>query len=809
MRAPTYAGLFLLTLAALMHEILLTRIFSVTLWYHFAFVAISVAMFGMTVGAVWVYLNPDRYPVERAPRQLGIYALGYALTAVASFAVYLRIPLLDQEGVVRASALGLCYLVIAIPFGFSGVAVTLALTRFPKHVGRLYGADLLGAALGCILVIAALDLTDAPSGILAVGAVAGFASWLFALGTPVRALRVGSLAVALLLAVGVFVHTARVRDGRPLLGIVYARGAVEKPHLYERWNSYSRVHVEGNPRKWVEPSGWGLSPRAPREPRVRQLYMGIDITAGTLIAEYRGDTTPLEYLKYDVTNVAHHIRPESDVLVVGVGGGRDVLSALVFDQASVLGVEVNENVLRATNGRFGRFSGHLDRDPRVSFVVDEARSLVARSQDEFDIIQISLIDTWAATAAGAFVLSENALYTVEAWSTFVAHLSSRGLLSVSRWAFQKPGEIYRLVSLAAATLKRLGVENPRDHVVIVKLPRARGLAGDLGNGVATLLLGRNPLSPSDLATLRRVASDMEFEVVLAPDDSQDEIFEAILSGEGLDAFAESLAIDLSAPTDDRPFFFQMLRLRDVFRTDVLNRYDLNAFNLKAVRVLVLLLLTVVALTGVFILLPLALRTRRGALKGNGSLLVFFAAIGLGFMFIEISQMQRLMIFLGHPTYALSIVLFTLLLASGCGSLLTDRLAARGVGIGELVQVVLVLVLAVFGLLTPIVTQRFEAAPGALRIAVGAGLLVPMGFLMGMPFPIGMKLASARAAALTPWLWGLNGAASVCCSVLAVVVALAAGISTSFWIGVLCYAVALVAFGRASRGARGAPRAAIP
>jgi hypothetical protein len=476
--------------------------------------------------------------------------------------------------------------------------------------------------------------------------------------------------------------------------------------------------------------------------------------------------------------------------VIGVGGGRDVLSALVFGQESVLGIEINENVLQATNGEFGDLTGHLDAHPKVTMVVDEARSHLARSEGGFDVIQISLIDTWAATAAGAFTLAENSLYTVEAWESFLRKLSPRGVLSVSRWYYNaRPAQALRMTSLAADALARIGVAEPADHVVLVKIRKATGIAGEVGNGVATMLVSPSPFSEADLATLARVSSDMGFVPVLTPKQSEEAGFAEVLAPDRREAFYRDFPLDVRAPTDDRPFFFQMLRLRDVLEPPPLDRFDLNTRNLKAVQTLGVLLLIVLGLSVLFIGVPLWLTARQVDLRGSGTLLVYFAAIGLGFMFVEISQMQRLMVFLGHPIYALSVVLFTLLLASGAGSLLSERFLGRASAVTVLGLLLGVLILS--GLATPTLIRMLEAAPNAVRILAAGALLAPMGLFMGMAFPIGMRAAAERAAALTPFLWGINGAMSVLCSVLSIVVSLAFGISVSFWAGVACYGVALL------------------
>jgi hypothetical protein len=805
-RAGTFAGLFLVTLSTLTYQLLLTRTFSVTMYYHFAFVAISVTMFGMAAGAVAVFLRPALFEPARANRHLAKGSAAFAFAIVASYLTHLSIPFVLDASIVTAYGIALTYAALSVPFVFSGVVVSIALTRFPAQVSGLYAADLAGAALGCLVVGPMLQWTDAPTAVLATAAAAAVGAWLFA-GAAAderrsddrpqsharNSLRLasGALAVGLTLLSGA--HAVAARHNASWLRLVWVKGQYEPRPLVERWNSFSRIRVVGDGEKWVKPSGWGLSTTLPADRRARELHLDIDSYAGTELTRFSGSPADVDHLRYDVTNVVHYLRPSSRVIVVGTGGGRDVLSSLAFNQRSVKGVEINEGIISLVNGRFGDFTGHLDRDPRVTFVNDEARSYIARLNERADIIQISLIDTWAATASGAFVLTENSLYTVDAWRIFLNHLAPRGILTVSRWYYaNRPGEVYRLASLASTTLMEMGVSRPGDHYAIV---RARPGGADAPDGIGTLLVSRDPLSAADLDALEAVAERMKFEIVQSPRHSADGTFAALADGARVAATVADYPLNISAPTDDRPFFFHMLRLRDVFNRSRWHDQGIVQFNMTAVGVLGILFVTVLALTASCVVLPLWLARPRADFTGAAPHLLFFGAIGLGFMLIEISQVQRLTVFLGHPVYSLSVVLFALLLSSGAGSLSTAALHGDDVS-SRAARVrlgLLIIVLVAFGLLTPGAIRAFDASSTPVRMAVSVGILVPLGFFMGMAFPIGMGRALRDVPALSPWLWAVNGSASVCASVLAVVIALGAGISAAFWTGALCYCAAFAAF----------------
>jgi predicted membrane-bound spermidine synthase len=564
------------------------------------------------------------------------------------------------------------------------------------------------------------------------------------------------------------------------------KGQLDTPHGVESWNAYSRVIVDGNPNVAGRPYGWGLSPTLSPDAKARQLFLDIDGAASTVLTRFNGDTSKTQYLKDDVTNIAHTLRGNTDVFVIGAGGGRDVLSALTFDQRSVTAVEINNRILDLVNGTFGGFTGHLDRNPRVKFVNDEARSWLARSDQRFGIIQISLIDTWAASSAGAFALTENSLYTVEAWQSFLDHLDDRGVLSLSRWYQPElPLEAYRMVSLANETLRRQGVENPRRHMMMIKTP-----GSDLG--VATMLVSKEPFRAADIARMQRTVADLQFEMVLSPTQALDPNFEALASarsGADLSSAVGDVVGDVSAPTDDKPFFFLMLDFNDAFNGRLDN---FSAFGNFARPVQVLLALSIIVLiaTALLILLPLRFTRQRLPRRGTKPFLLYFAGIGFGFLLVELSQLQRLVVFLGHPTYALSVVLFSLLLSSGIGSFLTERFVTSGRRWSFLTPLLALLVaLVVFGAVTPAAIREFADATTPVRIAVAVGILIPLGLLMGMPFPIGMREAERHPGAPTALFWGTNGATSVCASVLAVAIGLNFGISRAFVAGFVAYAVA--------------------
>lgn len=775
----TYAGLFLVTLSTLMLEIALTRIFSVTMWYHFAFVAISVGLFGMTAGALIVHLLPSRFPRANVKRQLSVWALLFAVAVGVCFTIQLLIPFTPRMTVGGiASVVGTC-VVITVPFVCSGVVVCLALTRFPKRVNRLYACDLVGAGLGCLLLVLLLSWFDGPSLVILIAAIAAVGSFAFALDAGRRrgvSLVATAATAAVLLGGFAMVNTLLHQNGQPLLRILWVKEARDSDHYYERWNAFSRLTVDGD----VD------------DPQTMFAGLTIDSTAGTSLVRYR-DGGDSDFTRTSIQNLPHYIRPDADVFVVGVGGGFDVLSALEFEQRSVTGLEINGDIIDIAHRMLGDFTGHLDRDPRVDIVNDEARSYLARTDRRYDLIQISLIDTWAATGAGAFALTENSLYTTEAWDLFLDRLQPDGLLSVTRFYDTAdvggrpvdPIETWRTVALAAQVLTDRGVAEPREHLAIYRVPTAFGV------DLATVMVARDPLSAGDRAELAAQAERLGFSPLLTGEVSTDPMLAAIAAPGGPGPAVDDVSADISPPDDDRPFFFQMADL-GTFLDGGITRDD---YVTRPVMVLGGLAVVVLALAAGCVVVPLLLARRqppsRPVRRQTRPFYTYFAGIGLGFLLIEIAQLQRLSIFLGHPTYGLSVVLFSVLIFSGIGSMLTERVVRfdrRRSLIAPLV--VLLSLVAALGWATPVVIGAMDGATTPARIAIAVVLLAPAALLMGMPFSIGMGVAAARPGVPTAFLWGINGAASVCASVLGVVIALFLGISAAFWAGAAAYGLAL-------------------
>jgi SAM-dependent methyltransferase len=770
------AGLFFVTLATLMLEVLDTRLLSVLTWYHLSFLAVSVAMLGMAAGAVLVFVGGEWFPHERAARLLPASAIAFAVSLPVSHIANLVIPFPVVRGgsAAEIAALAVSTLVLTIPFVLSGIAVTIALTRTSDRIGLLYGADLLGAAAGCLVIIWALELTDITSTALVTAGAAAIGAWCFARYNGFHGR--GSL----VLAVALFACAALNAQAERPLGVIYpkSRGLWmdERSLDYSAWNAHSNVIVRVPATS--APFLWGPAKDAPQTP-VRAALAAIDGDAGTVITHWDGNPASLDWVQYDVTSLPYRLRSGS-VAIIGVGGGRDVLTAIWAGNPHITGIEINEALVGILERRYRDVTKIVDY-PGVTLVHDEARSYLTRVPGRFDVLQMSLIDTWAATGAGAFTLSENGLYTREGWQVFLRALTPAGIFSVSRWYDPAAAsETTRLLSLGVGSLLDFGVSNPRGHLVLVTRER-----------VATLMVSPSALTPDDGRRLREIAEARGFSIQVSPwhsggDQALTRIAGATSPAE-LEAATRHPYFDFSPPTDGRPFFFNMLKPAALFNREGSGSGGVVSGNLRATRTLIALCGVAAVLVVAIIGWPLVRAGRPAAPRGLFSAaLAYFAIIGLAFMLIQIPFLQRFSVYLGHPTYTFSIILFLMIVSAGLGSIASERIdVERSARLVLLPMGVSAAVLIESILLQPIVEATVGwGLPG--RTLVVAAFVGPLAFALGFCFPVGLRLVGRRAPALTAWMWGVNGACGVMASIVAVMVSMWLGIQINLLIAAALY-----------------------
>lgn len=780
------AGLFFITSATLLLEILNTRLLSVVTWYHLSFFAVSMAMFGMAAGALWVYLKPQKFPREDALSSLYRYSILFALSTLICHLIILFTPLSTLGGWDAANffKMTLITLAVAIPFAFSGVVITVALTQVPGNSGLIYAVDLVGAALGSLACLALLSVLDISSATIASTVVTVLAILFFQRAKTGRS-DLRWVALAVVLAIGAFANS-QFTSG---LRVFYPKGneISYSDQTIEYWTIHGQILLSPAEER-VGPFYWGAGAGAPVIEGMKLQGLVIDGEAGTAVTQWDGNREGLEWPRFDVTSLPYHLRKEGNVAVIGVGGGRDILTALWAKSKHITGIEINGAILDILQDRRRDFVS-LDQQPEVEFVHDEARSFLTRSDETYDVIQMSLIDTWAATGAGAFTLSENGLYTVEGWQIFFDKLAPNGLLSVSRWYSPEAlSETNRLISLAAMSLLEQGVDNPGEHAVLV----AR-------NTVATLLVSPTPFSDADLDQIESVAAEMAFTVLHSPRQESSErlIRDALASKSSaqLEAATQHEFLDFSPPLDSRPYFFNILKPSALLSTDA----ELGELGIVAggnlLATYTLMLLCLLAFIGVTLVIgvPLLLSGKPQLPKGVfGSGLLYFACIGTGFMMVQIPLIQRFSVYLGHPVYAVSVLLFSMIIAAGLGSSLSDRIAVERDRRWTFVLplTIVAMIIALYLLSGPIIQATIDQ--GLLVRCLIVILLVAAAALpMGMCFPLGLRLFRQYSDDCLPWLWGVNGATGVLASVLAVAISMWSGINSSLLVAIGCYALLIV------------------
>lgn len=752
----------LTTLATLILELALTRIFSVVFYYHFAFLAISIALFGLGAGGLFSYVIAGRG--GNIFYKLGVLAVANSVAVVASL-VYI----LTRSGELGNLTLAGVYFAAALPFFFSGTVVSIAIAEAIARVDRVYFFDLLGAAGGCLLLVPFLNYFGGPNTLIAASVLLAVsaAMWYNMAGT-MRG-RAGAVTLALVLvALMAFNGKSHVIDIR------YAKGHRLAKEAFVRWNPISRIAL--------------LNPNS-SDPEIV-----IDADASTGIPKFDlAHLTGAERanLLHEGPGFPYMLRPGAKTLVIGPGGGWDVARSLTGGSQDVTAVEINPIIARTImQQRFAALSRKLYFRPEVHLFIEDGRSFVRRSNEKYQVLQATLVDTWASTAAGAFALSENNLYTTDAFRDYLNHLTDDGLMVFTRWGFDPPRESLRLVSLAIAALRQEGVESVARHVVVL---RDRPQNVNAFGALDTVLIFRKPLSGSGVAQVKAALSQTNLHALYIPGDPPSNAFGKLATSADPQKFWSDYPYNIAPVDDDRPFFFYTVQPRDVL--NYLKRGGVSA-DYKINRALPLLFevvaISVLAIVIVLAVPPLLLSAKLPAERGERGFLLYFVFIGAGYILIQVALIQKFVLFLGHPTYALTVIVFSMLLSSGLGSYWSRRVTDQAKSAGRLSAILVAVAAAVCALafLAAPVSEFGVGWPLAWRIVTTIGLIAPAGFLMGIPFPTGLTRLEERYPQAVRWAWALNAAASVFGSAAAICLAIYIGLRATLLTGALLYLCAL-------------------
>lgn len=784
-----YLGLALLSAAALAFEITLTRLFSVTQWYHFAFLAISVALLGYGASGTLLSLVP-RWARPPAADRASIGSLLFALSIVGAYLGLNYIPF-DSYRIawepIQTLYLTLTYLALAVPFFCAGLVTGLLLAAYAPQAAPLYAANLLGSALGGLVPVLLLPLLGEGT-VLAIAALGLLAVPAFQFSRPDRkggvlplVLHVLLLFLCLLLVFLAWDLPAALELRlSPYKGLSQVLRFPDAQIIWQRWNSFSRVDRVTSSAIRSAP---GLSLNYPGDlPAEDGLFVDGDDLSPVLL-----DTTEVQtFTDFLPAALAYQLRPTARVLVLEPRGGLDLWLALSHGAESVVAVESNPLLVEA--------AGAVYQDPRVKVVTEEGRSYVRRSGERFDLIHLSLSDGYRPVTSGAYSLGERYDLTVEAFQDYLARLRPGGLLVVERWLQLPPSEELRAGATAVEALRRAGVQEPASHLVVLR---------DWQLGL--ILVSNGPFTASELTAIRQFAQARGLDLVALPGLTEAETNQYNVLPESVyyRAFQQLLLQPkqlyadhpylVRPATDDRPFFFHFFRWSQTPAILQQLGKTWQPWGGSGYFVLLALLAIAVATSIGLIVFPLAASPTFRESKGlRGRVLIYFGLLGLGFLFAEIPLIQRFILFLGQPVYAFTAVVASLLFFSGLGSLSVARLPVRR----TLPVLVVIPWFYPFGL--PVLFQALLGSPLPIRLLVTGLSLAPLGFLMGLPFPGGLAWLQEEAPGLIPWAWAINGCASVLSSILAAIIALSAGFSWVLAAAGLTYAGAWLVL-RRTRG----------
>jgi hypothetical protein len=760
-----YIAVALTTLATLLLELSLTRIFSVVFYYHFAFLAISIALFGLGVGGVFSYVAASwRGTLFKKLGLLSVVNCGLVVLAVVS--------VLANGAEMNGWQFALVYVSCALPFFCSGIIVSLVISETIERVNRVYFFDLLGAAGGCLLLVPMLESFGGPNTTLSVAVLFAVAAAIWFNLAQERTGRVASVGLALLLTLLVILN---YRAG--WIDVRYAKGQKLAKEQFFKWNSFSRI---------------GLRPESPGG--IEAIF--IDADAETGIANYDFDRLSdrdRADLLHQGESLPYNVRPGAKTLIIGPGGGWDVARALASGSKDVTGVEINPIIATTImREKFPNLSQRLYFRPEVHIFEHEGRSFIRGSATKYQVLQATLVDTWASTAAGAFALSENNLYTTDAFQEYLSHLTDDGMVTITRWGFDPPRESLRLIALGIAALGNIGERDPGRHFIV-----ARADSSNIQGWGArdTVLISRKPFSAADLDRARASIAASKLRAVYLPDENIPNQFTELLRSPDPGQYERDYRYNITPVSDNRPFFFYTVQPRDLvaFLSSASQKsadYTIN----KAVPLLFeLLAISVAAVAFMLFLPPLLLGTRLPAEKSVQVFLLYFLLIGAGYILVEVALIQKFVLFLGHPTYALWVVIFSMLLSSGIGSyfsrkIIADEDSRLAMVIGGVAAVIAVLASSVGPVLTSLVSLPIQ-----LKILLSVAMIAPAGFLMGMPFPVGLARLEAWHKPALRWAWSLNAASSVLGSVGALVCAIYLGLMQTLLVGGGLYLGALLVF----------------
>lgn len=777
-----YITIFLVSCSMLMFEILLTRICALRLFFHFSFLVISNSLLGIGASGTMIAVLQETF-ARRKRYWVWMFSGFYIVSLVLTYIFLLTYPVEESINFSSiASILGfiLFNMGAAVPFFFAGSVIGLLLTFHAEDVNRVYGFDLLGAGLGCLLCPFFLWQAGAGGCLVFIGllAVAGFVA---SVPKERRKLAVVTGVIVGLLGIYLLPNLDKwfpvpcktevlVTDD---VGIQFRDNIV-----HSQWSSASRIDLVEIAPEHRFVIGMGGNVRLPA-PIPEEKYIMQDGSAGTYILNFSEHPEALEILKMSLYSTAFNLKDNPRVFIIGVGGGNDVWAAKANGAQYIRGIELNEPILDIHKGMMYRFSKDICDAPGIDLVFGEGRSALMREKEKYDVIQMSGIDTWTSLASGGYVLAENYLYTTEAIGIMYDKLNDNGIVAITRFAAAM--ETARLFSNIFESLKESAVSDLSKSVV------------SLGSGaLRTILVKKGEFTPGELKKFEDFAARGGFDMVYHPLKPRRSFVDFFVRSRDKERIMREFPRNIWPTTDDQPYFFNFSKWSRAFSSSKY-LYEVTAVSQGNPLFIFLQLLVSAFFALIFILLPTAAKFRKKIRRTHlGRFLIYFSGLGIGFIFIEIAMMQKLVLFLGHPLYSITVTLFSMLIFAALGSILSRRWFDVGTRRAWILPSMVAGLVLLFILFAPALFRSLIGLPSMMRILIGVLLLAPFSLLLGMPFAYGIRLVDHHNSTIIPWAWAVNGFMTVIGSILAVILSMNFGFNVVLVVSVLIYFTAFLA-----------------
>lgn len=795
-----YIGIYLTSFSTLLFEITLTRVFSVAQWYHFAFMVVSMALLGYGVSGTFLMFFPsifkkDTYSV------LSTCAIFFAISSPLSYIITNRIafdPVKIAWDPIQIIYILIYYILFSIPFFFSGMIISIAISRFSNIVHRIYFSDLIGAGSGCLLALLIFSLTGASNSVI-ISSISGIlASTIFNLQpSPYKKNSLLYPLILIIIPVSIIIISPSFMEIAisPYKGLQTALRHPDAEIVKTEWDSISRVDViKSGAVRFAPGLSLKFQGKLPEQ-------TGLTVDGGSLnaITKFSGNKDEIRFIDYLPSAIPYYLTNPDNVLIFDPRGGMDILSAIYHGAKNIESVEFYPLLTEIVKNDYREFSGGIYDNDNLDVKAGDGRTFIRQSKNRYDIIQISPGDAFASSSTGIYGLTEDYRFTVEAFRDYIEHLNENGILTITLYLLPPPRHELKIVSTAVKTLEEMGVSSPRKHIAVIRTW-----------GTITIIIKRNVFGSSDIEKIKTFCEERHFDTDYYPDIKKEEtniynrfqepiyfnFFSKIINPNERDDFFKNYIFDITPVTDDRPFFhhfFKWNTIREIYKTfgGKWQPFLEGGYLIPVVFIQALIVSILFIILPLFFSKPPIPPLEKGGKEGF-LFLLYFLLIGIGFMFAEISMIQKFILFLGHPVYSISTVLFTLLVSSGIGSYTSGKYLKSqdgGVKILEFKFSLLILcsLIIIYTIFLHYIFNKISLESIIWRQFISFAFLFPLGFFMGMPFPTGIKLLERYNVGIIPWAWCINGCSSVVSSVLVILIALSFGFKITLIISAIAYA----------------------